>query len=85
MVQQRILGMLKQKVTMRLTHWSQVMHIGISKLFYIFLDNGQSPLQCQAIIWTNVGILFAGPLETTFNEIRMKIQQFSFKDVNLKM
>ena len=39
-------------------------------------DNGLSPLQCQAIIWTNVGILLMGPIGTNFSEIRIKIQNF---------
>ena len=39
-------------------------------------DNGLSPAQCQAIIWTSVGILLMGPLRTNFSEIRIKIQNF---------
>ena len=47
-----------------LTHWSQVMYICVSKLTIIGSDNGLSPGQHQAIIWTNTGILLIGPLET---------------------
>ena len=32
-------------------------------------DNGLSPGRCQAIIWTNAGILLIGPLGTDFSEI----------------
>ena len=31
--------------------------------------NGLSPLQCQAITWTDVDLLWIGPLGTDFNEI----------------
>ena len=41
-----------------LTYWGQVMHICISKLTIIGSDNGLSPGQWQALIWTNAGILF---------------------------
>ena len=36
-------------------------------------DIGLSPGRCQAIIWTNTGILLIRPLRTTFNEIFIKI------------
>ena len=39
----------------------------------------------QAIIWTSAGILFVGPLETYFNKVLIKMQQFSFKKMCLKM
>ena len=39
----------------------------------------------QAIIWTNVGILLIGPLETNFSEILIKIYIFSFKKMHLEM
>ena len=48
-------------------------------------DNGLSPGRRQAIIWTNAGILFIGPLETNFIEILIGIQTFSFKKMHLKM
>ena len=56
-----------------LTHWGRVTHICISK-----------PRR-QAIIWTNAGILWIGPLGTNFIEILIEIQTFSFKKVHLKM
>ena len=61
------------------------MHICISKLTSIGSDNGLLPGQCQAIIWTNAGLLPIGPLETNFSEILMTILKFSFKKMRLKM
>ena len=52
-----------------LTHWGRVTHICISKLTIIGSDNGLSPGGCQAIIWTNAGLLLIAPLETNFSEI----------------
>ena len=37
------------------THWGQAMHICISKLTIIGLDNGLLPRCCQATIWNNFG------------------------------
>ena len=59
-----------------LTHWGRVTHICVSKLTIIGSDNGLSPGRCQAIIWTNAGILLIGPLGTKFNEISIKIHTF---------
>ena len=39
----------------------------------------------QAIIWTNAGILLIGPLGTNFSEVRIKIWNFSFMKMHLKM
>ena len=50
-------------------------HICISKLSVVGLDNGLSPDQRQAIIWTNVGILLIGPLATNFSEILIEIRR----------
>ena len=61
------------------------MHICISKPTTIGSDNGLSPSRCQAIIWTNAGILSIGPLGTYFSEILIKIHTFSFKEMHLKM
>ena len=47
-------------------------------------DNGLAPDRHQDIIWTNAGILIA-PLETNFSEIGIKIQNFSFMKMHLKM
>ena len=68
-----------------LTHWDRVIHICISKLTIIGSDNGLSPGWCQAIIWTNAGILLIGPLGISFSEILIAIHTFSFKKMHLKM
>ena len=68
-----------------LTHWGRVTHICVSKLTIIGSDNGLSPDQRQAIIWTNAGILLIGPLGTNFSEILVKILTFSFKKMRLKV
>ena len=60
-------------------------HICISKLTIIGSDNGLSPGRCQAIIWTNAGILLIGTLGTKFNEILSEIHTFSFKKIHLKI
>ena len=61
------------------------LYICTSKLIIIDSDNGLSPGQCQAIIWTNKGILFNGPLETHLSEILSKIPTFFFKKINWKI
>ena len=68
-----------------LTHWGRVMHICVSELTNIGSDNFLSPGRCQAIIWTNAGILLIGPLGTKFNEILIEIHTFSFKKMHFKM
>ena len=68
-----------------LTHWGQVTHICVSKLTIIGSDNGLSPGQRQAIIWTNDGILLIGALGTNFGEILIEIQTFSFWKNRLKV
>ena len=60
-------------------------NICISKLTIICSDNGLSPGWCQAIIWTNAGILLIGHLGTNFSESSIRIQTFSFKKMQLKM
>ena len=60
-------------------------HICISKLTIIGSDNGLSPGQRQAIIWTKAGILLIGPLGTNFREILFAIQKFSLRKKRLKM
>ena len=44
-----------------------------------------SPNRCQAIIWTNTGLLSIGPLGTNFSEILIKIENFSFKEIASKI
>ena len=61
-----------------LTHWGRVTHMCAGKLTNIDSDNGLSPERRQAIIWTNVGILLIGHLETNCSE-------FLIKKMHLKM
>ena len=68
-----------------LTHWGRVTHICISNLTIIGSDNGLSPGRRQAIIWNNAGILLIGPLGTNFDEILIKFNTFSFKNIHLKI
>ena len=68
-----------------LTHCSHVTHICISKLTIIGWDNGLSPGQLLAIIWTYAWILSIGPLGTNFSENLIKIQIFWFKKMHLKI
>ena len=44
-----------------------------------------SPVRHQAITWTNAGLLSIDPLETIFSEIPIKIQNFSFTKMPLKI
>ena len=60
-------------------------HICVSKLTIIASHNGLPPGRCQAIIWTNAGLLSVGTLRTYYSEILIKIQQFSLKKMHLKM
>ena len=60
------------------THWGGVTHMCVGKLTIIGSDNGLSPEQHQAIIWTNAGILLIGPLGTNFSEILNGIHTLSF-------
>ena len=68
-----------------LTHWGRVTYICIIKLSYHCSDNGLAPDRCQAIIWSNAGILLTGPWGKNSNEILIKIQQFLLKKMRLKM
>ena len=69
-----------------LTHWGWVMHILISKLTIISLDNGLSPGRRQAIIWTNVGILLIGPFQWNLNQnLYIFIQENAFENVIRKL
>ena len=70
---------------MLLTHWGQATQICVGKLTIIGSDNGLSPGQRQAIIWTIAGKMLIGPLGTNFSEILIRIQTFSFKKMHLKM
>ena len=68
-----------------LTHWGRVTHICVSNQTNIGSDNGLSPGRRQAIIWSNAGILFIGPLGTNFREILIEIHTFPFKKIYWKM
>ena len=68
-----------------LTHWGRVTHRYVCNLIIIVSDNGLSPGQRRAIIWTNAGILWIYPLGTKFSEILIEIHIFSFKNMHLKM
>ena len=68
-----------------LTHWGRVTHICVNKLTIIGSDNGLSPGQRQAIIWTNAGILLIQSLGTNFSEILIEVLTFSFKKMHLNM
>ena len=68
-----------------LVHWGRVMHICVSKETLIRSDNSLSPGLCQAIIWTNVGILLIRTLGTNLSEISSEIQAFSFTKMHLKI
>ena len=65
-------------------------HILPLNLAIIGADNGLSPDRCQAIIWTNVGILLNGPhrkkLQWNFNRNSyIFIQENAFENVVCKM
>ena len=60
-------------------------HICVGKLTIIDSDNGLSPEQRQAIIWTHAGILLIGPLGTNPSQIIIGIQTFSFNKMHLKV
>ena len=62
-----------------------MMHICVGNLTIIASDNGLSPGQCQAIIWTDAGILLIRPLGTNLSEILIQIHAFSFNKTHLKM
>ena len=60
-------------------------YICIHTLTTIGSDNGLSPGQCQAIIWTSARILLIGPLGINFSGILIRIQTFSYTKIHLKM
>ena len=66
-----------------LSHWNRMTHTCISKITIIGSDNGLSPGQCQAIFWTNAGILSnpGNKFQWNLNEIHT----FSLKEMHLKM
>ena len=60
-------------------------HIRVSNLAIIGSYNGLSPDRCQAIIWTNAGILLIGPVGTNFSEILIEILKVSLKKMRLEV
>ena len=69
-----------------LSHWGQVTHICVSNLPIIGSDNDLAPGWCQAIIWTNAGLLLIWSLGTNFGEIFKQnsyifIQENAFENV----
>ena len=48
-------------------------------------DNSLAPVRRQAIIQINADLMSFGPLETNFSEILIKLHEFSFKKMPLKM
>ena len=73
------------KFLFTLTHWDRVTHMYVSKLATSGLDKGLSPGRCQAIIWTNGGMLLIRTSEPNFNEILIGINTFSFMKMPLNM
>ena len=61
-------------LTFEISHWGRVTHICVSNLTIIGSDNGLSPGRCQAIIWTNPGILL----------FLIRIQTFSLRKCTWK-
>ena len=68
-----------------LTHWGRVTHTCFTKLTTIVSDNGLSSRRCQAIFWTNTGILLIGPLETNLGEVLIEVHISSFKKMYFNM
>ena len=64
---------------------SYISYICVSKLRIIASDNGLSPCRCQAIIWTNAGILLIRTLGTSFNETLTKIHTSSSKKMHVQI
>ena len=55
------------------------------KLAIIDSDNGLFPGRCQAIIWTNAGMLLIGSWGPNFSQLLIKMYTFPFKKMHLKM
>ena len=73
-----------------ITHWGWVKHICVGNLTIIGPDNGLSPGQRQAIIWTNAGILLIGTprnkLQWNFNRYsNIFIQENAFENIVCEM
>ena len=57
----------------------------VSKLKIIGSDNGLMPCRCQAIIWSNAGVLLIGPLGPNFSQNLMETNTLPFMKMHLKM
>ena len=67
------------------THRGRVVHICTAKLTIIGSDNGLSPGQHQAIIWTNAAIMMLiESLRIKFSEILIKIQTFPLRKITFQ-
>ena len=72
-------------------HWSLFgdvyiyMYIYIYVCVYIYIFNGLPPVRCQVRISTNDGLWLTEHVGTNISQISIKIQQFSFNKMNLKM
>ena len=74
-----------KKIPVILTHCGLVMPFDDTVWVSIGSGNGLLPLQHHAIIQTNDGSFLIGPLGTIFSEIIIKLQQFLYKNMSLKM
>ena len=59
-------------------------HVCVSKSTIIGSDNGLPPGRCQAIVWTNAGMLLIGHLETNLSEILIEIHTFLLTKMHVK-
>ena len=58
---------------------SKVTHFCVSQLTLIRSDNGLAADRRQAIIWSNAGIVFTGPLRTSFSGILIESKFMHFR------
>ena len=66
----------------KISHWSRVTHIFVSKLTIIGSDNGLLPDRRQVIVFTNDGILLIGSLEINFKKVLIEIDIYIFIQEN---
>ena len=52
---------------------------------YPYKEKYLPPSWHQAVTWTDAGVLLTTPGGTNISEIWIKLQPFSYKDMNLKM
>ena len=90
----RRLGLLQYNWDIRLkpmsTHWGRVTHICVSKpSHYWTLDNGLAPIQCQALIWSDIHCLINCTLRNkrcNFNQnLTFFIQEIAFENFICKI